>query len=198
MIKKATAAFIGVALIIPAFTHAQEVEEAPSLVPVFAESCLMPGVDHNDRSEQITGDGRWTLQDSVSVNIAGLGISRSMRSKPRFEDFVDATEWSGTIDGMDAKAVLISFEEDARFQHACVIVVEGLRNAMPFSDQLKDAFEGFGIKRKSVDLVHYYEFAGTLKPDEHPVDDRHRIHGEIFTRSQAGTIRNTAHIYVAY
>lgn len=177
---------------------AQEIENAPSLVPVFNETCLMPGVAHADRLARIEADERWTKRDNVSIDIGKLGISRSMQSKPSFEDFVEATEWQGSIDGLTAKVILISFEDNARFKHACVIMVEGLRSAMPFSDELKEAFETFGIKRKSVDLVHYFEFGGTLKPGEHPVEERNRVHGEIFTRSQAGSIKETTHIYVAY
>jgi hypothetical protein len=71
-------------------------------------------------------------------------------------------------------------------------MLDGPRNAMPYADELKTAFKTFGIGGKSVDLVHYFEFAGKVGPEKHPV------RGEIFTRSLSGSSKQTTHIYLAY
>lgn len=102
------------------------------------------------------------------------------------------------IDGRDSKIILLTFPEKERFKHACVVTVAGIKNAMPYSDMLSDAFKEFGIKRKSVDLVHYFEFSGKLDPAKQPVAEKHQVMGEIFTRSQAGDAKEFTHIYVAY
>ena len=71
-------------------------------------------------------------------------------------------------------------------------MLEGPQNAMPYADELRAAFKAFGIKGKSVDLVHYFEFAGKYGAEKHPV------RGEIFSRSLSGERKETTHIYVAY
>ena len=70
--------------------------------------------------------------------------------------------------------------------------MEDVRNAMPYSDELKLDFKEFGIGGKSVDLAHYFEYAGKVGAEKHPV------RGEIFTRSFGTTGKQTMHIYVAY
>ncbi|MEO9636316.1 MAG: hypothetical protein ABJF89_04015 [Parasphingorhabdus sp.] len=180
----------------PALAEAEE--ESPNLVPAFAKTCLMPGVAHSDRIAALAADETWETQESVSYDLIGLQPSRAIGSKPKFKHYTDAAQWDGEIDGRKASFLLLTFREKSRFRHACVLLVEGLRNAMPYGSDLKTAFKAFGAGGKSVDLVHYYEFAGTLKPGKHPVEAKQKVHGEIFSRSQAGTMKETTHIYVAY
>ncbi len=171
---------------------------APNLVPLFSDACLMPGVDHADRQAKVSQLSGWQKRASVTLNVAGLQPSRAIGAKPRFDKVVDAAQWSGNVDGMKADILLLTFEPKFSYRHACVLVVEGLDNAMDHGRTLKDSFKAFGIGGKSVDLVHYYEFAGTLKPGKAPVATKQAVHGEIFSRSQAGTAEKTTHIYVAY
>ena len=178
--------------------QAQEETESPSLVPVFVDACLMAGVKHEDRIAAVEQSDQWEKQPRVSFRIPLLQVSRAIGGKPRFADFTDASQWDGKIDGRKASIVLLSFSEKSRYNHACILFVEGLQNAMPYGGDLRAAFKEFGIGGKSVDLVHYYEFAGTLKPGKQPVETKRKVHGEIFSRSLAGSIKETTHIYVAY
>ena len=171
---------------------------APNLVPLFADTCLTPGVDHTDRQAKVDQLSGWQKRASVTLDVAGLQPSRAIGGKPRFDKVANATQWSGKVDGLKAEILLLSFEPKSSYRHACVLVVEGLDNAMDHGRILKDAFKAFGIGGKSVDLVHYFEFAGTLKPGKAPVATKQAVHGEIFSRSQAGTTEKTTHIYVAY
>ncbi len=178
--------------------QAAESIAAPNLVPLFSDTCLMPGVDHADRQAKVGQLSGWQKRETVTLDVAGLQPSRAIGGKPRFDKVTNAAQWSGSVDGLKAEILLLSFEPKSSYRHACVLVVEGLDNAMDHGRVLKDSFKAFGIGGKSVDLVHYFEFAGTLKPGKAPVATKQAVHGEIFSRSQAGTAEKTTHIYVAY
>lgn len=195
--RRLSAVVLALACSIASPTQAQDTS-APALIPTFSDMCLMPGVDHQDRVTKIEQSSAWQKDAAVSLNVAGLHPSRSIGGKPNFTKVEDATQWSGEVDGMKAHMLLLTFPEKSRYRHACVLVVEGLENAMEHGGELRAAFKEFGVGGKSVDLVHYYEFAGTLKPGKHPVTQKQPIHGEIFSRSQAGFAEKTTHIYVAY
>ena len=165
--------------------------EYPAAVSTFAEICLTGDLDPNARVLALeTGD--WTEDPGVSIDIAKLEISRAIDKNYRFSRLDSARQWSGSIDGQPARLVLAKFSEKDRYPNLCALVMEGAKNAMPYGDAVRSAFREFGIKGKSVDLVHYYEFAGKVGAEKHPV------RGEIFTRSQAGSSKETMHIYVAY
>ncbi|MEO1711445.1 MAG: hypothetical protein AAFR70_14375 [Pseudomonadota bacterium] len=158
----------------------------------------MPGVNHADRLAAVEGAEGWVASPTVTFDLEGLQPAPSIGAKPRFKRVTRSAQWNGEVDGRKASLLLLSFDEKSRYKNACVLMVEGLKNAMPYGCDLKEAFKAFGGGGKSVDLVHYFEFAGTLKPGENPVEAKTKVHGEIFTRSQAGSIKETAHIYVAY
>lgn len=172
--------------------------EFPTLVEEFGARCLMPGVEAADRLAAIEADTAWTELESVTLDVEAMEISRALSRNYRFKDPVSVRQWTGEIDGKTAHLLLAKFEEKQRYDDLCAIVVNGVQNAMPYGRDLRGKFEEFGIKGKSVDLVHYYEFAGKLKPGTHPVAEKHAVRGEIFSRSQAGGAGNTTHIYIAY
>ncbi|MDJ0643723.1 MAG: hypothetical protein QNJ15_12990 [Erythrobacter sp.] len=158
----------------------------------------MPGVDHADRLATVQAAENWVASPTVTYDLEGLQPAPSIGAKARFKSVTKSAQWDGEIDGRKASFLLLTFDEKSRYKNACVLMVEGLKNAMPYGRDLKNAFKAFGGGGKSVDLVHYYEFAGTLKPGKQPVEAKTKVHGEIFTRSQAGRIKETTHIYVAY
>jgi len=172
--------------------------EYPSAVSTFTNICLIEGIDPADRINAIEQAEGWAEDSRVSVDVPALGISRAITVNYSFRKVEAARQWSGTIDGKSARIVLASFEGRVRYKNLCVLVMEGAKNAMPYGGKLRDAFKSYGIKGKSVDLVHYYEFAGKLKPGKHPVEKKHPVRGEIFTRSQSGFAKETMHIYIAY
>lgn len=165
--------------------------EVPSAVATFNTLCLVGGIDPAARSASLTAAG-WQKAPTASINVPKLGISKAIDRNYDFSKPEATEQWAGAVDGRPANVVLARFPAKRRYTNLCALTVEGVRNAMPYSDELKSAFGSFGIKGKSVDLVHYFEYAGKIGADKHPV------RGEIFTRSQATGGRDTMHIYVAY
>ena len=170
---------------------AQPAAELPSAVATFEKVCLAGGLDPAARPASLAAAG-WRKAATTSIDVRKLGISKAIDRSYDFSKPELAEQWDGTVDGRSASVLLARFPAKRRYTSLCALTVEGVRNAMPYSDQLKAAFGSFGIKGKSVDLVHYYEYAGKVGADKHPV------RGEIFTRSQATGGRDTMHIYVAY
>ncbi len=169
---------------------AQDVEY-PSAVSTFNDVCLTGAFDPAMKIAVLEAKG-WTKDAAVTVDIPKLEISRAIEKNYRFKKIESSEQWSGTIDGAPARFVFASFPEKERYPHLCALVMEGAKNAIPYGTELKEDFKQFGIKGKSVDLVHYYEFAGKVGAEKHPA------RGEIFTRSQAGQAKETMHIYLAY
>ena len=175
---------------LPIAAHAQ-VAEVPSAVPTFAKLCLTGGIDPNARPAALLA-ANWTKDAAATIDVAKLAISKTIDPNYDFSKPKSAEQWSGTIDGRSAKIVLATFPDKRRYLNLCALTTEGIKNALPYGSDLREAFKTFGIKGKSVDLVHYYEFAGKVGSDKHPV------RGEIFSRSLATGGSDTMHIYVAY
>jgi hypothetical protein len=183
---------IGVAALAAGPVSAEPRAEYPSAVDSFSRICLTPGVDPASRLAAISALTGWSQDDVVTVDVPKLQISRTIDANYSFGSVSTARQWSGTIDGRPARIVLASFSGKVRYPNLCALVLDGINNAMPYGSTARDAFKTFGIGGKSVDLVHYYEFAGKVGPDKHPV------RGEVFSRSLAGQSSQTMHIYVAY
>ena len=166
--------------------------EYPSAVSSFNRVCLTQGTNPSDRVTAVKALTGWTLDDNVTVDVRKLAISKSMGNMLQFPKPVTVEQWSGPLDGRSARFVFASFPAKAAYPNLCALVFEDATNAMSYSDELGQAFKQFGIKGKSVDLVHYFEYSGKIGAE------KHSVRGEIFTRSIAGQNRDTAHIYVAY
>lgn len=171
--------------------YAEPVAEVPTAIPIFERICLAGGVDPSARPTALS-TARWTKDASPTIDVAKLNVSKSIDKNYDFAKPDVVEQWSGSIDGRPARVVLASYPAKRRYPHLCALVVDDVANAMPYGDALKSAFKAFGIGGKSVDLVHYYEFAGKVGAEKHPV------RGEIFTRSLASGAKNSMHIYVAY
>lgn len=195
---KGIAGLVALAFVTATPSYADSGAEYPSAVATFSNICLTNGVDPATRIAALETAAGWELDDRVTVDIQSMAISRAISVNYSFAKIRESQQWSGMIDGQKARFVLASFEGKTRYPNLCALVIEGAKNAMPYGGELKEAFKAFGIKGKSVDLVHYYEFAGTLKPGEQGVEKKHPVRGEIFTRSQSGNIKETMHIYIAY
>ena len=170
---------------------AQDVEY-PSAVKTFSRLCLMDGTNPADRLTALEANGGWQEDQDVSVNVPKMGISKAIEHNYSFVNVASARQWSGEVDGRKVRIVLANFGGKSRYPNLCALVLDGPRDAMAYGSELRSAFKAFGIGGKSVDLVHYYEFAGKVGADKHPV------RGEIFSRSLSGTAKETTHIYVAY
>ncbi len=177
-------------VVLPFAAHAQDAE-VPSVVSTFAKICLAGGVDPSARLAALSAAG-WSKNETTYIDVPSLAISKAIERNYDFSKPVSVDNWSGPIDGREAKIVLATFAAKSRYPNLCALTVDGIKNAMPYGGELRAAFRAFGIGGKSVDLVHYYEFAGKVGPDKHPV------RGEIFSRSQASGGEDSMHIYVAY
>lgn len=189
--KKLGQAIALMTLCIGTATAAEPVAELPSAVATFGKVCLAGGLDPAARPAALAAAG-WQKAAATSVDVPKLGISKAIDRNYDFRKPEASEQWSGTIDGRPANVILARFDAKRRYPNLCALTVDDVRNAMPYSTELKTAFETFGIKGKSVDLVHYFEFAGKVGADKHPV------RGEIFTRSLATGGRDAMHVYVAY
>lgn len=174
-----------------ASAQAQDVEY-PSAVAAFTKVCLVPGVNPADRIAALAGDAGWKEDAASNVDLAKMSLSRAIDKNYSFAKPQAVRQWSGQIDGKPARFVLASFDAKNRYPNLCALVLEGVRNAMPYSAATRAAFKDWGIGGKSVDLVHYFEFAGKVGADKHPA------RGELFTRSLAGQSKETTHLYLAY
>ena len=179
------------ALALPATAQAEPVAELPSAVATFDKLCLAGGLEPAARPAALAAAG-WRKADAVRLNVSKLEISRAIDRNYDFSKPEAVEQWDGTVDGRPASVVLARFPAKRRYPHLCALTAEGVRNALPYSDAARTAFTTFGIKGKSVDLVHYFEFAGKVGPDQHPA------RGELFSRSQVSGGRDTMHLYLAY
>lgn len=185
------AALTAAAVLSVAPAWAEPTPEVPTAVATFERICLGGGVDATARPVALASAG-WSKDAVVSVNVDKLAISRSIDKNYDFSKADAVEQWSGTVDNRLAKVVLANFPAKRRYPHLCAMIIDDVANAMPYSDSLKTAFKAFGIGGKSVDLVHYFEYAGKVGADRHPV------RGEIFTRSLASGAKNSMHMYVAF
>ncbi|MBL0925465.1 MAG: hypothetical protein IBJ12_13510 [Sphingomonadaceae bacterium] len=179
-----------VLLALPSVSHAQNAE-APSTVSTFAKLCLAGGTDPAARPAALEA-AIWTKDQSSTINVELFAFSRAIERNYDFSKPENVEQWSGVIDDRPAKVVLANFPSTRRYRNLCALTINGIENAMPYGGELRKAFKTFGIGGKSVDLVHYYEFAGKLAPNKHPV------RGEIFSRSLATGEADSMHIYIAY
>ena len=175
-----------------ALAEQAEGREYPTAVATFNRMCLMPGVNPADRLAALQADKGWSEDAKVTVDIPQMSISKAIDKNYSFREVSSARQWSGDVDGQQARIVLATFNEKSRYPNLCALVLDGPRNAMSYGHELGASFKAFGIGGKSVDLVHYFEFAGKVGPDKHPV------RGEVFSRSLSGQSKQTTHIYVAY
>jgi hypothetical protein len=177
-------------LLTPVAVAAQGME-VPSVVPTFAKLCLIGGLDPAARVAALKANG-WAKDNIVTVDVPRLGISKAIERNYDFSKPETTEQWANMVDGRAVKIVLARFPAKRRHNNLCALTVDGIQNAMPYGRELREAFKTFGIGGKSVDLAHYYEFAGKVGAEKKPV------RGEVFSRSLASGGNNSMHIYVAY
>lgn len=182
-------AIIAALLALP--VQAEITAEVPDAISNFERACLSGGNDPAARPAALKAMG-WKEDSEVTVDVPKLAISKTIDPNYDFSKPDKIDQWSGVINGRPARIVLASFPTKRRYPNLCALVIDDISNAMGYTDALKVAFKNFGIGGKSVDLVHYFEYAGKIGADKHPV------RGEIFTRSLASGADHSMHIYVAY
>ncbi|HWJ71131.1 MAG TPA: hypothetical protein VNS79_13905 [Sphingobium sp.] len=170
---------------------APAVAEYPHAVDSFAASCLSGDLTAQARLAAASTNG-WRETDAAGLKVAGLGVGKAIDKNYNFDRPEAVTVFEQDIDAHPARLIVATFPAKNRYRTLCALVMRDVANAFVYKDELGDAFKALGIKGKSVDLPHYFEWAGKVGSDNVPV------RGEVFTRSQALGGKRDMHIYVAF
>lgn len=175
-----------------AAASAQRAPEYPSVVPLFAKTCLSGELTLVAREAQIASDAGWTRVESSTVNVPAFGISRAIEKNFDYSRPQRVSEWERVVDGTRVRAVLAQFPEKRRYPVLCALVVSNVQHGWPYDDAFETAVKAIGLKGKSTDLPHYFEYSGKVGPAKRPV------RAELFGRTQAVSDRNSMHLYAAF
>lgn len=171
---------------------AQRPPEYPSIVPLFDKTCLSGELSMAARESGIVADGRWTSVATPVVNVPGFNISRAIEKNFDFSKPESVKEWERIVDGTRVRVVLAQFPAKRRYPVLCAFVVANVQHGWPYDDAFEASVKAIGLKGKSTDLPHYFEYSGKVGPTKRPV------RAELFGRTQAVTDKTSMHLYVAY
>ncbi|WP_310476403.1 hypothetical protein [Sandarakinorhabdus sp.] len=191
MISVRTAAL---ALCCVGFPATAAVPADPAIVPLFEAACTKGELSFAAREAAIAADSEWVAQAVSDVNVQSFG---AVPVKPVSMNFnyskpLVVKQWNRSVGGSTVRVVLAQFDPKRRYPNLCAVVVANVQqSAMDYIDLYRPVVEAVGLRGKSVDLAHYFEFSGKL-PDGHPV------RSDIFTRSSVLGSGKTMHMYLAF
>jgi hypothetical protein len=169
-----------------------EVEaEHPFAVQTFLDTCVSGELSASSRVAAIEAGG-WTELASPTLDVPKFGISKAIDRNYDFSKPVSTRQWAKEINGVQVQALLATFPEKRRHQTLCAIVLPNEKGAWPYDDAFEAGVKAIGLKGKSTDLPHYFEYSGKLGADKRPV------RAEIFSRTQASAEKNSMHLYIAF
>ena len=164
--------------------------EYPSLVGEFLKSCAEGELTAPAREAALAANG-WA-KAGVSIDPKSFNISRAIEKNFDFAKPLTTSQWSKTIDGATMTAVVATYPEKRRYPTLCAVVAPDVKQGWTYADQMRDGMKTLGIKGKSTDLPHYFEFASKLA-------NGRPARAEVFGRSQAlGGRQKAMHLYIAY
>ncbi len=169
--------------------HAELTAEYPNLVGEFIKGCAEGDLTAPAREAALAADG-WTKAE-VSIDPKALNISRAIDKNFDFAKPITISQWSKSIDGAEVSALVATYPEKRRYPTLCAMVVPNVQYGWPYADAMKAGMKGLGIKGKSNDLPHYFEFASKLA-------NGRPARAELFGRSQALGQEKAMHLYIAY
>lgn len=164
--------------------------EYPTVVSLFAKTCVEGELTPAAREQAIVTDGGWAAVEPT-VNVPGFGISRAIDRNFDYSKPTSIKQWSRSIDGVTVQLVLATFPDKRRYPALCALLVPNVKAGWPYDDAFEAAVKAIGLKGKSTDLPHYFEYSGK-------VNGAHPVRAEIFGRSQAMAEKNTMHLYIAF
>jgi hypothetical protein len=179
------------ALVPAAATAAEPAPEYPSAVQAFLDACVTGELTAPAREAAIEASG-WTAADPGGVDVPKFGISKAIDRNFDYSKPVGVKVWSKQIDGAPVQAVLATFPAGRRYPTLCALTFPNVKAAWPYRDAFEAGVKPLGLKGKSVDLPHYYEYSGKVGPEKRPA------RAEIFSRSQATGEKNAMHLYIAF
>jgi hypothetical protein len=181
---------LAAALLAPATASAQQPPEYPGVVPAFLKACVEGTLTVDAREAAIVADG-WTAQ-SPTVEVKNFNISGAIDKNFDFSKPTGVKEWTRTIDGVPVRLVLASFPEKRRYPALCGVVTGPVKGGWPYDDAFEAGVKAIGLKGKSTDLPHYFEYSGKVDGGAHPV------RAELSGRTRVVTDKDAMHLYIAF
>ena len=165
------------------------VAEYPDAVPAFATACVKGELTLAAREAALAADG-WVPDSSPDVNVPGFNKSGALDHNFDFTKPETVRQWSKTVDGVRARAVLATFPADRRYPALCAVLFPEVRNVLAYDDAFRDLAKSIGLKGKSFDAPHYVEYSGKI--------DGKPVRAEALSRSAAAPQQKSMHLYVAF
>jgi hypothetical protein len=169
--------------------HAEPTAEYPSLMGEFMKGCAEGDLTAQSREAALAANG-WAKAD-VSIDPKSLNMSRAIDKNFDFAKPVTISQWNKSVDGAAVTALVATFPEKRRYPTLCAMIVPNVQYGWPYADAMKAGMKSLGIKGKSTDLPHYFEFASKLA-------NGRPARAELFGRSQALGKEKAMHLYIAY
>jgi len=183
---------LALALLLPtAATAAEAPPEYPSAVQTFLDACVVGELTAPAREAALLAGG-WTPVSVPTVDVPKFAISKAIDRNFDYSKPVSVRQWTKTVDGAPVQAVLATFPAGRRYPTLCALTFPNVKAAWPYDDAFEAGVKPLGLKGKSTDLPHYYEYSGKVGPDKRPA------RAEIFSRSQASGEKNSMHLYIAF
>jgi hypothetical protein len=180
------------AFLLPAAASAAEAPpEYPSAVQAFLDACVAGELSVPARAAALQAGG-WTEVAAPTVDVAKFGISKAIERNFDYSKPVGVRQWTKPVDGAPVQAVLATFPAGRRYSALCALTFPNVKAAWPYDDAFEAGVKALGLKGKSTDLPHYYEYSGKIGPVGKPA------RAEIFSRSQATGEKNSMHLYIAF
>jgi hypothetical protein len=177
--------------VLAAAPAAAEVQaEYPGVVTEFERACVAGELSVAARETAFASNG-WTAE-TPDVDVPKFGISKAIDRNFDYSKPDSVKQWSRVMDGAKVRAVLATFPGKRRYPTLCAFVVPGVKAGWPYNDAFKAIVKSVGLKGKSTDLPHYFEYSGKVGPDKRPV------RAEVFGRTQAVADKNALHLYIAF
>ncbi len=164
--------------------------EYPNVVAEFLEICVAGELSLAAREAAFATDPAWT-PESPDIDVPKLGISRAIDRNFDYSKPTSTKQWSRTIDGVKVRAVLATFPAKRRYPTICAFVVPNVKAGWPYDDAFETGVKAIGLRGKSTDLPHYFEYSGK-------VGGKRPVRAELFGRTQAVPDKGAMHLYIAF
>lgn len=185
--------WLALAALLPATAAAaaEPAPEYPSAVQAFLDACVTGELSASAREAALKAGG-WTEVAAPTLDVPKFAISKAIERNFDYSKPLSVRQWSKSVDGAPVQAVLATFPAGRRYPTLCALTFPNVKAAWPYRDAFEAGVKPLGLKGKSVDLPHYYEFSGKVGADRKPA------RAEIFSRSQAPGEKNAMHLYIAF
>jgi hypothetical protein len=180
-------AVLAATLASPSF--AQQQPEFPGLVPAFLKGCVEGELTPAAREAALAADG-WT-EVAPSVDVQAFNISAALDRNFDFSKPLLVKQWQKQIDGVQINAVLATFPAKRRYPAICAMVAPNVKAGWPYDDAFSAGVKAIGLKGKSTDLPHYFEYSGKI-------GGTRPVRAEVSGRTRVVTEKNAMHLYIAF